>query len=44
MSRDVIRRLWGGSFVRWCSLKADGASGEILLLWETKIYYYFIFK
>ena len=32
VSRGMIRQLWGGLHVGWCSLEAEGALGGVLLL------------
>jgi hypothetical protein len=36
-SITIIRSLWGGSHVGWCCLEADGASGGILIMWDTRV-------
>lgn len=30
-------RGWGGSHVKWCCLEAEGASGGILCVWDSRI-------
>lgn len=37
MSRSMVRRLWCGPYVRWCSLVADGALVGILILWDSRV-------
>jgi exonuclease III len=37
ISRALVRRVWGGSHVKWCSLEAVGASGGILILWDSRV-------
>lgn len=37
VSRAMVRRLWGGPHVRWYSMLGEGASGGILILWDSKV-------
>ena len=35
--RAVIRSLWGGQHVDWSVLGSCEASGEVLLMWDTRV-------
>ena len=35
INRAVIHRLWGGQYVDWSYLGSCGASGGVLVMWDT---------
>jgi exonuclease III len=37
LSRSVLRSLWRCNHFDWCSLDASGASGGILIMWDTRV-------
>ena len=37
ITRAVIRSLWGGQHVDWSYLGSCGASGGVLLMWDTRV-------
>ena len=37
INRVVIRSLWGGQHVDWSYLGSCGASGGVLLIWDTQV-------
>ena len=37
INRAVIRSLWGGQHVDWSYLGSCGASGGVLLMWDTRV-------
>ncbi|XP_059429183.1 uncharacterized protein LOC132162996 [Corylus avellana] len=37
MSRNIVRSLWGRNHVDWCCLDSCGASGGILIMWDTRV-------
>lgn len=37
VQRAVVRCFLGSPHVRWCHLVAEGASGGILLLWDSQV-------
>ena len=37
INRAVIRSLWGGQHVDWSVLGSCGASGGVLVMWDTRV-------
>ncbi|KAF5477381.1 hypothetical protein F2P56_004026 [Juglans regia] len=37
IDRNIIRRLWGCSFVGWCYLASSWASGGVLVMWDKRV-------
>ena len=37
ISNRIVRSLWGGQFVDWVFLGSNGASGGILLMWDSRV-------
>ena len=37
INRAVIHRLWGGQYVDWSYLGSCGASGGVLVMWDTQL-------
>ena len=37
MSRNIVRSIWGNTFVDWVCLEPLGASGGILLMWDRRV-------
>jgi hypothetical protein len=37
LSRNVVRSLWRYNHIDWCSLESSGASGGILIMWDTRM-------
>ena len=37
INRVVIRSLWGGQHVDWFYLGSCGASGGVLVIWDTRV-------
>ena len=37
ISNRIVRSLWGGQFVDWVFLRSNGASGGILLMWDSRV-------
>ena len=37
MSRNIVRSIWGNTFVDWVHLEPLGASGGILLMWDRRV-------
>lgn len=37
MSRNIVRSIWGNTFVDWVHLEPLGASGGILLMWDRTV-------
>ena len=37
VERGFVRDIWGGSFVEWKDLPARGASGGVLVCWDSRV-------
>jgi exonuclease III len=37
LSRYVVRSLWRCNHIDWCTLDSSGASGGILIMWDTRV-------
>jgi hypothetical protein len=37
ITRAVVRSLWGYQHVDWCYMRASGALGRILIMWDRRV-------